>query len=469
MTSTLEPRMTAVSAPAVVAGLRATFASRRTLPVEYRKEQLRALDRLLVEREADFLGALRHDLGKPPVEGNLTDLAFVRAEIAETLRHLDTWVKPERVRVPVKQQPGRGSIHHDPLGTVLIIGPWNYPVQLVLAPLVGAIAAGNTVAIKPSEVAAETSHALARLLPEYLDGDAYVVVEGGVPETTALLAERWDHIFYTGNGTVGRVVMAAAAQHLTPVTLELGGKTPVIVDASADLDVAAKRIVWGKYLNAGQTCIAPDYVLVDRRVEAPLLARMTDAVHAFYGADARASADLGRIVNERHFDRLARLADAEGAGDVVFGGDRDRSSRYYAPTAFRGTDATAPIMQEEIFGPLLPTLPVDDLDDAIQFVTARDKPLALYVFAEDEAVQTEVLDRTTSGGVCVNATLFHITVPGLPFGGVGESGMGAYHGRATFDTFTHRKSVLARPTRLDPSIAYPPYTPLKAKLLRKLL
>jgi aldehyde dehydrogenase (NAD+) len=307
------------------------------------------------------------------------------------------------------------------------------------------------------------------LLPRYLDADAYTVVEGGVPETTALLAERWDHIFYTGNGTVGRVVMAAAAQHLTPVTLELGGKTPVIVDVSADLDVAARRIVWGKYLNAGQTCIAPDYVLVDRRVEAPLLARMTDAVHAFYGPDARASADLGRIVNERHFDRLARLADAEGAGDVVFGGDRDRSSRYYAPTALRGTDATAPIMQEEIFGPLLPTLPVDDLDDAFQFVTARDKPLALYVFAEDEAVQAEVLDRTTSGGVCVNATLFHITVPGLPFGGVGESGMGAYHGRATFDTFTHRKSVLARPTRIDPSIAYPPYTPLKAKLLRKLL
>ena len=243
----------------------------------------------------------------------------------------------------------------------------------------------------------------------------------------------------------------------------------MIVDASADLDVAAKRIVWGKFLNAGQTCIAPDYVLVDRRVEGPLLARMTDAVRTFYGSDPRASADLGRIVNDRHFDRLVRLADADGAGEVVFGGDRDRTSRYYAPTALRGTDATAPIMQEEIFGPLLPTLPVDDLDDAIEFVTARDKPLALYLFAEDETVQAEVLDRTTSGGVCLNATLFHIAVPALPFGGVGESGMGAYHGRATFDTFTHRKSVLARPTKLDPSIAYPPYSPLKAKLLRKFL
>src|SRR6478609_1113269 len=449
MTSTLDPQVAHASASAVVARLRATFAAGRTRPVEYRKDQLRALDRLLVEREDDLLAALRHDLGKPAVEGHVTDIAFVRAEIADTLRHLDAWLKPERVKVPVKQQPGRG--------------------QLDLAPLVGAIAAGNTAAIKPSEVSAETSHALARLLPQYLDADAYAVVEGGVPETTALLDERWDHIFYTGNGTVGRVVMTAAAKHLTPVTLELGGKSPVIVDASADLDVAAKRIVWGKFLNAGQTCIAPDYVLVDRRVEAPLLARMTDAVRAFYGVDPRASADLGRIVNERHFDRIARLADADGAGDVVFGGDRDRSTRYYAPTALRGTDATAPIMQEEIFGPLLPTLPVDDLDDAIEFVTARDKPLALYLFAEDEGVQQEVLDRTTSGGVCLNATLFHIAVPALPFGGVGESGMGAYHGRATFDTFTHRKSVLSRPTRVDPSIAYPPYTPLKAKLLRKFL
>jgi aldehyde dehydrogenase (NAD+) len=469
MTSTLEPQVGTTPASAVVARLRATFATGRTRPVEYRKQQLRALDRLLVEREDDLLAALRHDLGKPAVEGHVTDIAFVRAEIADTLRHLDAWLKPERVKVPVKQQPGRGEIHHDPLGTVLIIGPWNYPVQLVLAPLVGAIAGGNTAAIKPSEVASETSHTLARLVPQYLDAAAYAVVEGGVAETTALLDERWDHIFYTGNGTVGRVVMTAAAKHLTPVTLELGGKSPVIVDASADLDVAAKRIVWGKYLNAGQTCIAPDYVLVDRQVEAPLLARMTDAVRTFYGANPRTSADLGRIVNERHFDRLARLADGDGAGDVVYGGDRDRSSRYYAPTALRGTDATAAIMQEEIFGPLLPTLPVDDLDDAIEFVTARDKPLALYVFAEDEAVQTEVLERTTSGGVCLNATLFHIAVPALPFGGVGESGMGAYHGRSTFATFTHRKSVLTRPTRLDPSIAYPPYTPMKAKLLRKFL
>jgi aldehyde dehydrogenase (NAD+) len=469
MTSTLDPTVSTVDAAAVVAGLRSTFASGRLHPVDARRAQLRALDRMLVEGETELLDALHRDLGKPAVEAHVMDLSFVRAEIAETLRHLDAWLTPQRVRVPAKQMPGKARIHRDALGAVLIIGPWNYPVQLVLAPLVGAIAGGNTAAIKPSEVAAHTSRALARLLPRYLDPAAFVVVEGGVAETTALLEQRWDHIFYTGNGIVGRVVMAAAAKHLTPVTLELGGKSPVIVDASANLDVAARRIAWGKYANAGQTCIAPDYVLVDKRVEAPLLARITDAVRDFYGTDPRASGDFGRIVNERHFDRVAGLADAPGAGEVVIGGDRDRATRYYAPTTLRNTDPTARIMQEEIFGPVLPTLPVDDLDDAIGFVTARDKPLALYVFAEDEAARDHVIERTTSGGVCVNATLFHIAVPGLPFGGVGESGMGAYHGRSTFDTFTHRKSVLTRPTRPDPSLAYPPYSPLKAKLLRKLL
>ncbi len=459
-----------VLAPAAtVSRVRATFHSGRTRPVAWRKEQLRALDRLLVESETELLDALRLDLGKPALEGFITDIAFVRAEITDTLRHLDRWLRPARATVPAKQQPGVARIHRDPLGAVLIIGPWNYPIQLVLAPLVGAIAGGNTAVIKPSEVSEHSSRALARLVPQFLDPDAFAVVEGGVAETTALLDERWDHIFYTGNGTVGRVVMAAAAQHLTPVTLELGGKSPVIVDRSANLDVAARRIVWGKFLNAGQTCIAPDYVLVDRSVEGPLLARMADAVTSFYGADPAASADYGRIVNGRHFDRIRSLADGDGAGDVVFGGTRDAATRYFAPTALRDTDPTAAIMQEEIFGPVLPTLAVDDVDHALEFVTAREKPLALYVFAEDRAVQERVVQDTTSGGVCINATLFHITIPGLPFGGVGESGMGAYHGRSSFETFTHRKSVLNRPTKLDPSIAYPPYTGIKAKLLRKLL
>ncbi|MEP6623965.1 MAG: aldehyde dehydrogenase family protein [Acidimicrobiia bacterium] len=469
MTSTLDPVTPTATLRATVSRARAAFHTGRTRPPDWRRTQLRALDRMLVQSEAELCEALRLDLGKPALEGYLTDIAFVRAEIAVTLHDLDRWLRPERVKVPVKQQPARARIHRDPLGTVLIIGPWNYPIQLVLAPLVGAIAGGNTAVIKPSEVSAHTSRALAQLLPQYLDPDAFAIVEGGVEETTALLDEPWDHIFYTGNGTVGRVVMAAAAKHLSPVTLELGGKSPVIVDRSANLDVAAKRIVWGKFLNAGQTCVAPDYVLVDRTVEAPLLARMADAVRAFYGTDPRNSPDYGRIVNDRHFERVSRLADGDGAGEVVFGGIRDGASRYFSPTALRGTDATAAIMQEEIFGPVLPTMAVDDVDDALDFVTARDKPLALYVFAEDPEVQSRAVAETTSGGVCVNATLFQITVPGLPFGGVGPSGMGAYHGRSSFDTFTHRKSVLRRPTTIDPSIAYPPYSRIKAKLLRKLL
>jgi len=469
MTSTLDPVAMTTSVHATVNRARAAFNSGRTRSVQWRKAQLRALDRLLVEGEAELSEALRLDLGKPAFEGYITDIAFVRTEIAETLRHLDHWLRPERVKVALKQQPGRARIHRDPLGAVLIIGPWNYPIQLVLAPLVGAIAGGNTAILKPSEVSEHSSRALARLVPQYLDTDAFAVVEGGVTETTALLGEPWDHIFYTGNATVGRVVMAAAAQHLTPVTLELGGKSPVIIDRSANLDVAARRIVWGKFLNAGQTCVAPDYLLVDRTVEGPLLARMSDAVRDFYGADPRTSPDYGRIIDDRHFQRLSRLLDGEGAGEVVFGGIRDAASRYFAPTALRNTDPTAAVMAEEIFGPVLPTIAVDDLDAALEFVTARDKPLALYVFAEDPTVQARAIEKTSSGGVCLNATLFHITVPGLPFGGVGESGMGAYHGRSSFETFTHRKSVLHRPTTIDPSVAYPPYSRTKAKLLRKLL
>jgi aldehyde dehydrogenase (NAD+) len=453
----------------VVKRLRTTFDAGRTRPVEWRKAQLHALRQLLVEGEEELSAALERDLGKSALEGFLTEIAFVRAEIDETLRHLDAWLRPAKVSVPLKQQPGKARIHRDPLGVVLIIGPWNYPVQLVLAPLVGALAAGNCAVVKPSEVAAHSSHALARLVPRFLDPDAVAVVEGGVPETTALLEERWDHIFYTGNGTVGRVVMTAAAKHLTPVTLELGGKSPTIVDRHADLDVAARRIAWGKYINAGQTCVAPDYVLVDRRVEGPLAARLRDTVRDFFGDDPSASPDFGRIVNDRHFERLVRLADGDGAGEVVYGNERDEAARYYAPTALRGSEPSAAIMQEEIFGPILPLIAVDDVDAAIEFVNARDKPLAMYVFSEDSNVTDHVLASTSAGGVCVNATLFHLAVPALPFGGVGESGMGAYHGRSSFETFTHEKSVLTKPTKLDPSVLYPPYKGLKAKLLRRFL
>ncbi|MGZ8735176.1 MAG: aldehyde dehydrogenase family protein, partial [Acidimicrobiia bacterium] len=412
----------------IVKRLRAGFEAGRTRPIDWRRAQLRRLDAMLIERETDLLDALAADLAKPAIEGYLTETAFTRAEIAFALANLDTWVKPEKVAVPMTQQPGRAQTLREPLGVALIIGPWNYPIQLVLAPLVAAIAAGNAAVIKPSELAPASSRVLARLVAEYLDPECVAVAEGGVAETTALLAERWDHIFYTGNGTVGRVVMEAAAKHLTPVTLELGGKSPAIVDRHANVAVAAKRIAWGKFVNTGQTCVAPDYVLVDRAVERELLDGLASTVRSFYGDDPRTSPDYGRIINDRHFARLRGLL--ESGGEPVVGGETNAADRYIAPTVLTAVDPGASIMTEEIFGPLLPVLPVDDVDDAIAFVNSREKPLALYIFSEADTVAERVIASTSSGGVAVNATVLHLAVPGLPFGGVGASGMGAYHGRA---------------------------------------
>jgi aldehyde dehydrogenase (NAD+) len=348
----------------------------------------------------------------------------------------------------------------------LVIAPWNYPVQLLLAPAAAALAAGNSVVLKPSEVSAHTADALAELVPRYLDERVVALVTGGVDETTALLAERFDHIFYTGNGRVGRIVMAAAAQHLTPVTLELGGKSPAIVAADANVEVAARRIAWAKFLNAGQTCVAPDYVLVDRAVEGRLLAGLRGALSRFYGPDPRLSDDYGRIVNEAHFARLTGLLDAGGYAEVVVGGDRDRATRYLAPTVLSGVDPGAPVMGEEIFGPILPVLPVDDVDEAIAFVNDRDKPLALYAFG-GRAATDRVLERTSAGSVCLNHAVLQVAVPELPFGGVGASGMGAYHGSAGFERFSHLKPVLTKPIRPDPPALYPPYTRLKRWFIRR--
>jgi aldehyde dehydrogenase (NAD+) len=368
--------------------------------------------------------------------------------------------------LPLAQQPGRATVHREPYGVVLVIAPWNYPIHLLLLPMVGAIAAGNAVVGKPSEVAARTSATLARLVPEYLDPEAVAAVEGGVAETQALLAERFDYVFYTGNGRVGRIVMAAAAEHLIPVTLELGGKSPVIVDESANIEVAARRIAFGKFLNAGQTCVAPDYALVTRTREAELVQQLGRAIREFYGPDPAASPDYARIVNDAHFRRLEQLL----AGTTpAIGGETNAAGRYVAPTVLRDVSPEAPVMADEIFGPILPVLTVTDVDEAIRFVNDRDRPLALYVFAESAAVQQRVLERTSSGGVCVNATVLHVAVPTLPFGGVGASGMGAYHGKTSFDTFSHRKSVLDRPTRIDPKLAYPPYTKVKERLVRRFL
>jgi aldehyde dehydrogenase (NAD+) len=466
MTLTEQPVET--GAPATLDHLRATFAGGVTRPLAWRVEQLRGLVRLIEENEEDLGIALAADLGKPRIEGWLTDLAITRMEIEHAIKELPTWMRPERVKVPMIAIPGRATIHREPMGVALVIAPWNYPIQLLLLPMAAALAAGNCVVGKPSELAPATSSALADLVPRYVDTEAVAVVEGGVPETTALLAQRWDHIFYTGNGTVGRVVARAAAEHLTPVTLELGGKSPVIVDADADLKVAAKRIAWGKWLNAGQTCVAPDHLLVHEDVADELVDRIVAASKSFYGDQPKDSADYARIVNDRHFARLGRLVD-DGGHTIVHGGERDEEDRYLAPTVVTDVQPGAAVMGEEIFGPILPVLRVSDVDEAIARVNAGDKPLALYAFSRSTATQDRIVARTSSGGVCINATMLHLGVPGLPFGGVGESGTGSYHGAWGFETFSHRKSVLNKPTRLDPPLTYPPFSSWKEKVLRRVL
>jgi aldehyde dehydrogenase (NAD+) len=427
----------------VVARLRAAFGTGRTRPVEWRTGQLRRLRELLTEHGAEVADALRADLGKSSTEAHRTEIDFTVREIDHTLEHLDTWLRPEPAPVPARLgEDARAWTQYDPLGVVLVIAPWNYPVQLLLTPLLGALAAGNAVVAKPSELAPATSAVLARLLREYLDTEAVAVVEGGVPETTALLAERFDHIFYTGNGTVGRIVMRAAAEHLTPVTLELGGKSPAFVDRGTDLEVVAGRLASGKFLNAGQTCVAPDYVLTDPETARALEAALTRAVESSYGSDPATSGEYGRIVNERHFDRLSGLL---GSGRVVTGGDSDRATRYIAPTVLADVAPESPVMRQEIFGPILPIVTVPGLDQAIDYVNARDKPLALYVFTESDTTRRRFAAETSSGGLGLGLPLAHLTVSDLPFGGVGESGTGNYHGRYSIETFSHRKAILEKP------------------------
>jgi len=455
------------SIPLLVERLRASFAAGRTRPLEFRLRQLAAMARLLDDCEPQICEAIRNDLGRSEIETRIVETHLLRREVEFAQRHIAKWMKPERMRAPWLLWPSSARIHREPFGVVLIVSPWNYPLQLALAPLVGALAAGNCAVIKPSELAPATSSFLAATLLRYLDPECVQVVEGGPSEAEALLAERWDYIFYTGSPRVGRMVMEAAAKHLTPVTLELGGKSPCIVDRSANLRVAARRIMWGKLMNAGQVCIAPDYVLVDETVEAELLTHMAAAIKEFYGEDPRRSPDFARIVNQRHFQRLMRLMD--GGGEIYLGGESCEDELYIAPTILTKSSLDSPIMQEEIFGPILPVLTVKSTDEAIAFINKREKPLALYLFAEEARVKRQVISGTSSGAITVNYPSVHAAMTCLPFGGVGNSGMGAYHGRASFETFSHRKSVFTKGTWPDPSLAYPPLSKLKERIIRKLM
>ncbi len=449
-----------------LAMLRATFQQGTTRDLKWRRTQLLALDTFLVEREAEIARALHDDLRKSPAEAFLTETNFLRGEIRFALRHLKSWMKPHRVLVPLIYQPAKAHYSREPYGVVLIIGAWNYPLQLCLAPLISALAAGNCAVIKPSEQAPHTSAVIATRLKDYLDRSAICVIEGGVEEGKALLEQRFDYIFYTGSQEIGQKVMLAAARHLTPLTLELGGKCPCIVEKDTDITVAGRRIVWAKFLNAGQTCLAPDYLLVHEKRADELLLSMQQAITDFYGADPRESCDYPRIINEYHLQRLERLL--EGT-TLLCGGDTDAADRYLAPTILCGVRPESPLMQSEIFGPLLPVMVYRELDEALAFIRKGKEPLAIYLFSSDRQVQERVLRHSRSGALCMNDLLFQAAIHSLPFGGFGGSGFGAYHGRAGFETFSFQRSVLHRGLHPDPDPRYPPYGSRKIGFLRRLV
>ena len=449
----------------VLAQVRTVFNTGRTRSVAWREEQLRAIERMCEEREAEISEALIRDLGRSAFEAWLGDIASTKAEAVFARKHFRKWMKPRRQNLPLAQMPGRAWVQYDPIGVVLVIGPWNYPFFLCMSPVVAAVAAGNGAVIKPSELAPATSELIARLVPQYLDPEAIRVVEGAADVTQDLLSQGFDHALFTGGTEIGRKIMAAAAPTLTPVTLELGGKSPVLVLPDADLDVTARRIAWTKLLNSGQTCIAPDYVLADRAFARELTEKIVGTIAKFRADQTNASL---RIVNERQFDRLVSLL-ATTSGKVVTGGGSDRSTLSIDPTVIVDPAPDDPVMAEEIFGPILPIITVGSTEEAVAFVNSRPKPLALYVFTASQDVGRDLVDRMPSGGAVINHIAMHCLVPQLPFGGIGASGMGAYHGQWGFEALSHRRAVLSKPAKPDPSLLYPPYTDRAMKILRRLL
>jgi aldehyde dehydrogenase (NAD+) len=445
--------------------LRQVFRSGRTRSLRWRQDQLRGIERLCKEHESEIAVALADDLDRSPVDAWLGDVVSTTAEAAYAHKNLRKWVKPQRQRLPLAQRPGRAWVQYDPLGVVLIIGPWNYPVYLSLAPLVGAIAAGNCAVIKPSELAPAASSLLARLVPQYVDADAVRVVEGDAQTTQNLLAQGFDHALFTGGTQVGKKIMAAAASTLTPVTLELGGKSPVIVTADADLDVAARRIASVKLSNSGQMCIAPDYVLAERSIVDELVAKLVATIAAFRSDELDSSQ---RVLNRRQFDRLTAMLDAT-EGQVICGGGSDPSRLRIEPTVVVDPAPDDAVMADEIFGPILPVLSIESTDAAVDFVNARPTPLALYVFTASPSRGRALIDSIPSGGAVINHIAMHCVVPQLPFGGLGASGMGAYHGRWGFEALSHRRAVLVKRTRPDPRLLYPPYTERALRIMRKIL
>ncbi|MGB5216999.1 MAG: aldehyde dehydrogenase [Smithella sp.] len=434
--------------------LRAFYNAGKTRDVDFRIAQLKKLKEGIRKYEPEIMASLDDDLRKPPFESYASEIGILYTEIDYIIRHLRSWARPRRVATPIIHFLSNSRIYHEPYGVVLIISPWNYPFLMAIAPLIGAIAAGNCVLIKPSEFSPATSATIEKMISELFDPDYVTVSQGEAEATQKLLEEKFDYIFFTGSTTVGKIVMTAAARHLTPITLELGGKSPCIVHEDAALNYGIKRIAWGKFLNAGQTCIAPDYVLIHRKIKDSFLEKLVKTIHNFYGEDPMTSPDYARIINERHFDRLLNLMKS---GWILHGGNHQQKDLYIAPTIIDQVSPDEPLMQEEIFGPLLPLIEYNDIDEAIAFVNQRPRPLALYCFSEDRKIQDRILRETSSGGGCINDTISHIGSQELPFGGIGDSGMGAYHGKASFNTFTHRRGILFRSNLVDIPLRYPPY------------
>ncbi len=445
----------AVTIPAVAERARAYFRTDVTRPYAFRLERLRALQAAIRANEQKLIDAVKADMGRGMHEGFSVEAGLPLGELKDAIKHLKSWMKPKRVSPSLALFPARAYHWPEPLGTALIIAPWNYPFQLLSAPLASAIAAGCNAVLKPSELAPNMEQVAVEVMKQAFGDDGFVtVVTGDVETSRQLLEEKWDIICFTGSTAVGKVVMQAAAKHLTPVLLELGGKSPVLVDERVDLATTARRLAWGKYYNCGQTCVAPDYVLAHKNIKAALVEQLGTAIREFYGADPSQSPDYGRVINARHFKRLQALMTG---GRVALGGQTDEAKRYIAPTVLTDVDVKSPLMQEEIFGPLLPVLEVADLDEAVRFVRERPKPLALYVFTSDSAKAELVLSKTSSGGAMHNDTMLHAVPATLPFGGVGDSGIGAYHGKIGFDAFSHNKAVVKKPFWMDLKVRYPPY------------
>ncbi|XP_030078065.1 aldehyde dehydrogenase family 3 member A2 [Microcaecilia unicolor] len=434
---------------------RAAFASGRTRPLEFRIQQLKALQRMITENGKEMAAAVKADLNKSECVAYSYEIVGVLGEISLMLEKLPEWAAPQPVQKSLITLPDDAYIHYEPLGVVLIIGAWNYPLMLTLQPLVGAIAAGNAVVLKPSEVSENTAKILEKLISQYLDKELFPVVNGGIPETTALLEQRFDHILYTGSSSVGKIILEAAAKHLTPVTLELGGKSPCYIDKNCDIDTACRRITWGKFLNCGQTCIAPDYILCERSIQDQVVRTIKETVKEFYGEDVKKSPDYERIINKRQYKRLLGLLEGQ---KIAHGGETDEATCFIAPTVLTDVNPESKIMQEEIFGPLLPIVTIGGVDEAICFINQREKPLALYLFSNNKKLIKRMIAETSSGGVTANDVAMHFVVKDLPFGGIGNSGMGCYHGKHSFTTFSHKRSCLIKSLTMEGlnKIRYPP-------------